>query len=960
MVKVLLSPIPPAVPATAGPPAVAPGGATTTTAAAAAAPAATAATAFIGANLGYLEADASVVVCEERRAKRLSLGWVASRFYAAHRDAAWNLAGLSSGQALFRCRYALDARRVPGGRLLGTDLRLNKRVAFVPPPPGRDRLRAVVGLHEALAEAAADTSVVQLLDFWAATTAADGGGGGGGGFVDGPCLVLEHPSHTLWDLLNDGGAAAVVSGGGGGGGGGGLSVGRPLDGATVLAVAEGLCRATRALHAAGFVHAAVRPRSVGWFGCRGGWRLLESEGCRQAGEKMPLVFSPGYCPPEMARKRRVGGPLTAAAAYDMWCVGVVVLEAATGQKLFGDEVGGGEVALALLSQDDAADLRKLVARRLAALQQQGGAAPSAAAAAIVRLLNSVLRPFPDERATADACCQLLSLADQDGTGGGTTQAAAAATAATITTTPASSAVADATTTTSTEVTTAAAAAEPPPPEKTVSSVSDMRPFPASVPRGVEPVVLREADAGGGGAGRLFGTTEPLTSQITAAAASAGAPADVVVLADFDAPSSVATLRAYTSRDMQYHGRLPTNAYDDAEVNWQFPMWAKGGGSGGGVSLRQGRQGDQPQPQPTAKRKLPRPRQRPNSAAAAVSAAASLPPQHQPADGVTVEWNVESPRQLLKTYPWVDLQRKMAEAAERPLQRPSEGAYANSISPFFSAWKHSGADYRPATAFYCRQKPRRLRRRRRVPGVPGCSDSDDEPPQPQPLPLSPLPRVTRVHRNEAAAAAAQLVQSAASATTASRTGDDNDCARALLRDARAPVASHGGGDSATAAAAAPSVAAKAAAQERCYCGRSVGGQQAQAALRSVDARILRPGGGVVDATLWALPPRRTLGPLPNGETPGWVRYADLILGVAEPPRCRQGHLLAERRVAVKEVRCGSCRRRCTCCTALYVCPMCALHFCRECAQAMHKEKGHAAPSAAKKTKPREEGRRVKLR
>ncbi|OAH10199.1 serine/threonine protein kinase [Streptomyces jeddahensis] len=158
------------------------------------------------------------------------------------------------------------------------------------------------------------------------------------------------------------------------------SVYGPLPARSVWALADGLGRALRAIHAAGLVHRDLKPSNV----------LLAPDGPRvidfgiawhfaQPGTPLTrtgiTVGSPGYMAPEQVLGKQVG------PAADVFCLGAVLAYAATGVAPFGDpDIGPhaqmfriveGEPELGELPSTDG-DLRELIA---ACLRKPAGERP---------------------------------------------------------------------------------------------------------------------------------------------------------------------------------------------------------------------------------------------------------------------------------------------------------------------------------------------------------------------------------------------------------------------------------------------------------------------------------------------------------------------------------------------------------------------------------------------------------
>eukprot|EP00659_Diplonema_papillatum_P018405 gene18405-28385_t len=221
---------------------------------------------FVATGVAFNEYELAIVITDEKHVKIMSFTSMASKFFDLHKDASWNLVVIPTDQQLYRRHYVIEKtiRGTSNEVRLGTDLRINKRVA----------LKSVKDLHEYYAELelckalgkAACEGVVRLFDHWPADK-------------DGPShLVFECGGRTLWDIINE----------------------RRLDDGEVRAVVQGLMRGIEEIHRVGYIHNDVKPKNVVQFGSS--WKIIDLDSSCKIGSPLPLAFTPWYCPPEMARK----------------------------------------------------------------------------------------------------------------------------------------------------------------------------------------------------------------------------------------------------------------------------------------------------------------------------------------------------------------------------------------------------------------------------------------------------------------------------------------------------------------------------------------------------------------------------------------------------------------------------------------------------------------------------------
>ncbi|WP_309054498.1 serine/threonine-protein kinase, partial [Streptomyces sp.] len=155
----------------------------------------------------------------------------------------------------------------------------------------------------------------------------------------------------------------------------------PLPAATVRALAGGLARALVHIHDAGLVHRDLKPSNVLLtvdgpriidFGIARAVDTVTDGGLTTTGA---LVGSPGFMSPEQVRGERL------TAASDIFCLGSVLVYAATGRGPFGTADSGVHATMFRIAHDepDLADLApELTGLIRACLAKEPGARPSAA------------------------------------------------------------------------------------------------------------------------------------------------------------------------------------------------------------------------------------------------------------------------------------------------------------------------------------------------------------------------------------------------------------------------------------------------------------------------------------------------------------------------------------------------------------------------------------------------------
>ncbi|KAL0024177.1 hypothetical protein WJX77_004480 [Trebouxia sp. C0004] len=188
-----------------------------------------------------------------------------------------------------------------------------------------------------------------------------------------PAFVLERGHFSLEEWLADGG-------------------GWEEEGDNVKYSFFSMTKAVEALHNRGIVHREVVPASFVWFGDACRWKLVNFRHWTLAGSTCQVRYSLRYAAPEVVAAAVAGPQATMAPspAADMWALGVLGYEMMTGQPLFGTQYSNSDVIAMLLGY------RKLP---FEANLSCWNAIPEANARF---LIQSLLRPKPQERATASA------------------------------------------------------------------------------------------------------------------------------------------------------------------------------------------------------------------------------------------------------------------------------------------------------------------------------------------------------------------------------------------------------------------------------------------------------------------------------------------------------------------------------------------------------------------------------
>lgn len=179
----------------------------------------------------------------------------------------------------------------------------------ITPIPSPEVERWLIDEYEKARAVAHEPNVVRALDAFPATTPDAG-----------RCVVLIHElgDESLSDHLRRVG---------------------PLQGAGLARLQDDLIAGLAALHGAGMIHSDVKPANILRFDTV--WKLADLETAASMGPQTwaPLIgATPHYAPPELLRALRSGqAPPPVRPHADLWSLGIVLHEAATGRRPFADE-----------------------------------------------------------------------------------------------------------------------------------------------------------------------------------------------------------------------------------------------------------------------------------------------------------------------------------------------------------------------------------------------------------------------------------------------------------------------------------------------------------------------------------------------------------------------------------------------------------------------------------------------
>ncbi|WP_146057443.1 serine/threonine-protein kinase, partial [Streptomyces sp. SM12] len=159
---------------------------------------------------------------------------------------------------------------------------------------------------------------------------------------------------------------------------------------TLVSLANGLAQSLRDIHAAGLVHRDLKPSNV--LVTIDGPRVIDfgiARALEQAGEGLTrtgaAVGSPGFMSPEQCRGE------TVTPASDVFCLGSVLVFAATGRTPFGDASSAMHVLMLRIVQD----------------QRDLTGVPDA----LLEIVEGCLSPDPDERPSLERLLELTAEGD---------------------------------------------------------------------------------------------------------------------------------------------------------------------------------------------------------------------------------------------------------------------------------------------------------------------------------------------------------------------------------------------------------------------------------------------------------------------------------------------------------------------------------------------------------------------
>ncbi len=194
-----------------------------------------------------------------------------------------------------------------------TGLRINEfpteAALKITPIPSPEAAKWLIAEYEKARTVAHEPNVVQAYDAFRAETPDAG-----------PCVVLVHElgDESLADQIRRDGK---------------------LHGAALTRLQDDLIEGVVALHGANLIHSDIKPANILKFGTV--WKLADLETAASMGPLTwaPLIgATPHYATPELVRALRSGqAPPAVRPSADLWSLGVVLHEAATGRRPFADE-----------------------------------------------------------------------------------------------------------------------------------------------------------------------------------------------------------------------------------------------------------------------------------------------------------------------------------------------------------------------------------------------------------------------------------------------------------------------------------------------------------------------------------------------------------------------------------------------------------------------------------------------